>query len=76
MIAIIQATIKFVSIYTCAVCYFTAVGTTARREFSGLTTQELKEFVDAQQPRSHDMPIGWSYDGRFTCPKCNGVTVR
>lgn len=63
----IVAEVRFITVYTCSVCGTQKVGDTKRVTFDGGSSAELKAFVDGQPQCSHQMPVGWGYDGKFTC---------
>ena len=63
----VRASIKYNTVYVCFLCKKQGIGDTVRVEFDGLSTQELKEFLDHRQQSARDMPVGWSFSGKFNC---------
>lgn len=70
-ISFLTAQIKILPIFICAVCSKQKTGDTMRIDFRAFTSEHLKNQVDNISLSSHDMPVGWSYNGKFTCEKCH-----
>ena len=68
----IVASIKYISFFVCHKCGKRRTGSTTRTDFDGGSTEELKEFIDRQQQRTRDAPIGWSFclPAGFSCDEC------
>ena len=67
MINIIEAKIKYNTIYTCSKCGKQQVGDTVYEEYKIQSTLELKVLIDNEPQHSQHMPEGWSYNGEFNC---------
>jgi hypothetical protein len=63
----IKASIRFSSIYKCAICGFQQSGDTCTAEFEVYSPLELAQALENQRQTSHAMPVGWGYDGTFYC---------
>lgn len=59
--------VKYNSIYKCSHCSVEVVGDTVKFNVICENTQELKCFMDKQRQVSYYMPIGWSYNGEYSC---------
>jgi hypothetical protein len=68
----IKATIKYTAIYTCHKCGKRRSGGTARTEYDGFSSENLKEFLNNQKRHTRDAPIGWSFclPSGFKCDTC------
>ena len=66
----IEVTAKFNRVYVCSKCRTQHVGKTEHLTFTTTTPVRVaKTLIDTQCSANH-MPVGWSFDGRFKCPKC------
>lgn len=63
----IVAEVKYSMIYKCSACGKEAVGDTARDVMFVGSSEELKDSIDRLPQTSHHMPVGWSFNGKFTC---------
>lgn len=70
MLIRIVADIRYITLYECTICGATQRGDTVSTTFDGHSVEQLTAFMNGQQQRSHDMPVGWSYNGKFKCPCC------
>ena len=68
----IAAKVKMRRSFVCSKCNSRRVGETERYEIDVCNTQQLKDAIDAKYCKSTYMPVGWSYNGEFTCEKCKG----
>jgi hypothetical protein len=66
----LEATVKFNTVYVCACCGKRQVGTTVRMTYRGRGPDDLSSHLKRHRQSSADMPVGWSFDGKFKCAIC------
>jgi len=66
----IVGTLKILSVYECSNCGVQELGTTSSADVDCHNPADLAFHLTGLVQRSHDMPYGWSYCGKFLCPKC------
>ena len=62
-----KAEIKLKHVYTCALCGKKSLGDMITEVFYCNTTDMLKALIEHIDQESNAMPVGWSYNGKFTC---------
>lgn len=70
-VARIVAQVKAVPIYECSACKKQQLGDTMRLEFDTHSADRIAEGIKRARADSAHMPVGWSYNGKFTCPCVN-----
>ena len=71
----LTADVKFRTVYVCGLCGKTGVGDMVSAKVDAGNADELKNEVEAlaNNQRSHDMPVGWSFCDVFKCPDCKPI---
>lgn len=72
MFNLINAHIKFNSIYKCDKCGCMKIGTTSVIDLTAHTPTSLAEQLETYNARPAARPYDWNYtnDHQFQCPKC------
>lgn len=71
-VSVAEGTIRFLPIFCCHVCHREQAGTQARVEIMVWSFEDINSILEREELRSRDMPVGWSYNGKFKCGDCNG----
>lgn len=72
----VVADVKIRRLYTCSVCDNDEPGTTEHVTINAEHPECLHKQLEQLRQTSKHMPVGWGYNGKFTCPECNRTSAQ